>query len=449
MVSRVRNAHFYTNCQQSTSGQQSCCILVPGKASGICKEVLNLFASISARSALRLRLSAIQLVSSLVSVVAECAIGGRYLFENRFDPRVTLELFECGPELLLFLEQHGELDAQLGGLCLYLGETQGEFSLAGNGLGVATFGAVALADVLQAFCGVAAHALAVGFELLALHVLPDALHPRIGEKIGDDLRRGLLEKPVGHGLPPSIPPDCIRWGRARLTSGALHDVPDDDTPARSCTLEAGEVHAQLPGLVPGRFRRFRFSALSRASTRRWTRDIAGLVHDLGVRRCVLLSPCRLVHRFQRLAEELGAVLQRFQYLAEDSPHVVQASLQLDLGFDILDRQLHLAQLRFEADIDLDQVREHSLESYPNLQVLDLKVDLLHVERRHVQQYVGITVSFPAVLRVVDGVPFVPARTAVFFYRWTLPCLRIRTSGCHNPSSLQNISLLVCRAPPAP
>src|ERR687898_833109 len=173
--------------------------------------------------------------------------------------------------------------------------------------------------------------------------------------------------------------------------GRLRDVPDDDTPARARTLEAGEVHAQLPGFVPGRFRRFRFWALFRASTRRWTRDITGLVHDLGVRRCVLWSPCRLVHRSQRLAEELGAVFQGFQYLAEDSPHVVQAGLQLGLGFDTLDRQLHLAQLRFEADIDLDQVREHSLESYPNLQVLDLQVDLLHVERRHVQQYVGISV----------------------------------------------------------
>src|SRR5688572_28418168 len=140
--------------------------------------------------------------------------------------------------------------------------------------------------------------------------------------------------------------------------GRLCDVPDDDTPARARTLEAGEVYTKVPGLVHGCFRRFRFSALSRASTRRWTRYIAGLVHDLGVRRCVFWSPCRMVHRFQRLAEELGAVLQGFQYLAEDSPHVVQAGLQLGLGFDALDRQLHLAQLRSEADVDLDQVREH-------------------------------------------------------------------------------------------
>src|SRR5215218_7898592 len=214
--------------------------------------------------------------------------------------------------------------------------------------------------------------------------------------------------------------------------GRLRDVPDDDTPARARAFEAGEVYTKVPGLVPGCFRHFRFSELSRASIRRWTRDIARLVHDLGVRHCVFWRPRRLGPRFQRLAEELGAVLQGFQYLAEDSPHVVQAGLQLGLGF--------------EADIDLDQVGEYSLESYPNLQVLDLQVYLLHVERRHVQHYVGITVGFPAVLRVVDGRPFVPARAPVFFYRWTLPCLRLRTFGCHNPSSLQNISLLVCRAP---
>src|SRR5215212_11551477 len=231
--------------------------------------------------------------------------------------------------------------------------------------------------------------------------------------------------------------------------GRLRDVSDDDTPTRARAFEAGEVHTKVPGLVPGCFCRFRFCALSRASISRWTRDIAGLVHDLSIRRCVLWSPRRLGPRFQRLAEELGAVLQGFQYLAEDSPHVVQARLQLGLGFDALDPKLHLAQLRFEADIDLDQIREHSLESYPNLQVLDLQVDLLHVERRHVQHYVGITVGFPAVLRVVDGVIFVPARTPVVLHRRTLPTLRLRPSGCHNPSSLQNVSLLVCRAPPTP
>src|SRR5918999_292369 len=194
---------------------------------------------------------------------------------------------------------------------------------------------------------------------------------------------------------------------------------------------------------------YSLTRFTRASIRRWTRDIAGLVHDLGVRRCVFWSPCRLVHRFQRLAEELGAVLQGCQYLAEDSAHVVQAGLQLDLGFDIFDRQLHLAQLPFEADIDLDQVSEHSLESYTNLQVFDLKVDLLHVERRHIQQYVGITVGFPAVLRVVDGVPFVPARTLVVLHRRTPPSFRPRSFGCPNTPSLQIVSPLTCRAPPAP
>src|SRR5688572_28978 len=139
------------------------------------------------------------------------AIHGRFLCEDHFDPRVTLELVEGSPELFLLLEQHRELDAQLSGLGLYLGEAQGEFSLAGGCFGVAPFGAVALADVLQAFCSVAAHAFAVGFELLALYVLPDAFHPRVGEKIGDDLRRGLLEKPVGHGTTPSAPPDFTPW----------------------------------------------------------------------------------------------------------------------------------------------------------------------------------------------------------------------------------------------
>src|SRR5215218_6017885 len=146
---------------------------------------------------LRLRLSALLLVSFLFSLRAERRFAvGRYPGENHFNARVTLELVKRSSELFLFL-------AQLGGLGLNLGEAQGEFSLAGGGFGVAPFGAVTLADVLQAFCGVAAHAFAVGFELLTLHVLPDAFHPRVGEEIRDDLRRGLLEKPVSHGTTPS------------------------------------------------------------------------------------------------------------------------------------------------------------------------------------------------------------------------------------------------------
>src|SRR5215217_7691522 len=122
-----------------------------------------------------------------------------------------LQFVERAPQLLLFLQQFRELDAQVGGLGLYLGEAQGEFPLSGGGLGGAPFAAVALADVLQAFCGVATYAFPVGLELLPLHVLPDALHPRVGEQIGDDLRRSLLEELVGHGTSPSTPPDCTRW----------------------------------------------------------------------------------------------------------------------------------------------------------------------------------------------------------------------------------------------
>src|SRR5215211_3958264 len=131
--------------------------------------------------------------------------------EGHNDPRqIALELFEGVAELLLFLEQFGELDAELGGRCFYFGEAQGELSLAGYGLGVAPFGAVAFADVLEAVCGVPAHAVAVGLELFALHVFSYALYARIGEEFRDDLRRGLLEKSVGHGTAPSTPPDCIR-----------------------------------------------------------------------------------------------------------------------------------------------------------------------------------------------------------------------------------------------
>src|SRR5215208_3071216 len=245
MVSRVRNAHFYTNCQQSTSGQQSCCILVPGKASGICKEVLNLFASISARSGCAFACRHFSLSASCFRLWPNARFAvGRYLCKNHFDARVTLELVEGSPEFFLLLEEHRELDAQLGGLGLYLGEAQGEFSLAGGGFGVAPFGAVALADVLQTFCGVAAHAFAVGFELLALHVLSDAFHPSIREQLRDDLRRCLLEKPVGHGLPPLAPivTSAGAGGRSPTLAlrGPLH-VPENDTSAGARAFEGRKI----------------------------------------------------------------------------------------------------------------------------------------------------------------------------------------------------------------
>src|SRR5215210_5280795 len=43
--------------------------------------------------------------------------------------------------------------------------------------------------------------------------------------------------------------------RLIVPSGGLGDVPDDDTPARARTIEAGEVHPELLGLLPGGIRR--------------------------------------------------------------------------------------------------------------------------------------------------------------------------------------------------
>jgi len=54
-------------------------------------------------------------VQLLVFAFSRIAIRGRYLCENRFNARVTLELVEGSPEFYLFLEQHRELDTQLGG----------------------------------------------------------------------------------------------------------------------------------------------------------------------------------------------------------------------------------------------------------------------------------------------------------------------------------------------
>src|SRR5918994_2403230 len=211
----------------------------------------------------------------------------------RFAERTALQFVQGGAEFFFLFEQFGELDAEVGGFGFYFREAEGKFPFAGCGFRVATFGAVAFADVLEAFRGVAAHAFAVGLELFSAHVLPDALHARVGEQIRDDLRRCLLEKPVGHGKAPSTPSDCIRWRGWRLSFRGPRDVPDDDASARASTPEAREVHAELARPPRGRCRRFRFSGTFRHFSRRAVRGIISLFYDPGVR---------------RLTEELWAVL---------------------------------------------------------------------------------------------------------------------------------------------
>src|SRR3712207_5901019 len=113
--------------------------------------------------------------------------------ERRSDPLRGLQFVERGAELLLFLQKLREPDAQLGGLRLNLGEAEGELPLLRGRLRGTAPLAVTVADVLQAAGGLLADALPVGLELLPAHVLPHALHLCVREKVGDDLRRALLE----------------------------------------------------------------------------------------------------------------------------------------------------------------------------------------------------------------------------------------------------------------
>src|SRR5215210_1651724 len=110
----------------------------------------------------------------------------------------VLEVFECGPYLLLLLKEFGEPDPQLRGLGFDLGEAQGELPLVGGCLGGAPLRAVALAHVLQAVGGALPDALSPGLELVAPDVVQPPTHPLIGEQLRDDLRRAALEVSAGH-----------------------------------------------------------------------------------------------------------------------------------------------------------------------------------------------------------------------------------------------------------
>src|ERR671938_1637702 len=65
---------------------------------------------------------------------------------------------------------------------------------------------------------------------------------------------------------------CLLLHPLIVPPGGLRDVPNDDTPARARALQAGEVHAQLPGLVPGRFGSIRFSGRFRVFARLRSQD---------------------------------------------------------------------------------------------------------------------------------------------------------------------------------
>src|SRR3990170_50284 len=100
MASRVRNAHFYTNRARSTRGNKGetiCCMQASSKASG-----------------------------KACGGTGYPGWPGRVpdRCERRSSAGVLLEFVEVAPELLLFLQQLRELDAQVRGLGLHLGEAQ-------------------------------------------------------------------------------------------------------------------------------------------------------------------------------------------------------------------------------------------------------------------------------------------------------------------------------------
>src|SRR5215210_4165089 len=225
--------------------------------------------------------------------------------------------------------------------------------------------------------------------------------------------------------------------RLIVPPGGLRDVPDDDTAAGSSTLDAGEVHPELLGPLPGGLCRFRPTASFVVPVVSWTRGIY----------CLLRCFVRLPWWSQILAEELRIVLQGPQYLAEDRPHIVQAGLELGLGFYAFDLQLHLTKLHFESDVDLHQVSQLGPDGYPGLQVLDLEVDLLHPEIRNVELYVWGTNTALIVLREANDVVFVPAHRTI---RRTLLALPFRLSGCHTTltSTRPIVTPMSCPSRPA-
>ena len=82
-------------------------------------------------------------------------------------------------------------------------------------------------------------------------------------------------------------------------------------------------------------------------------------------------------------EQLRVAVKREHYALEDLAYVVQPRFEQRLRLDALDLQLNLAQVNLRADADFEQLPDLREYSYPGIEVIDLDIDLVHLDNRNV------------------------------------------------------------------
>ncbi len=107
--------------------------------------------------------------------------------------------------------------------------------------------------------------------------------------------------------------------------------------------------------------------------------IAGLVEQMA------RAASDLLDGLSDALQQLGVAIQREQHPLEDLADVVETRLEQRLRLDALDLQLDLAQVSLRADADVEQLPDLGEYGYPGIEVIDLDIDLVHLDDRDVGQ----------------------------------------------------------------
>ena len=91
-------------------------------------------------------------------------------------------------------------------------------------------------------------------------------------------------------------------------------------------------------------------------------------------------------------EQLRVAVKREHYALEDLAYVVQPRFEQRLRLDALDLQLNLAQVNLRADADFEQLPDLREHSYPGIEVIDLDIDLVHLDNRNVCEDIRASTS---------------------------------------------------------
>jgi hypothetical protein len=118
----------------------------------------------------------------------------------------------------------------------------------------------------------------------------------------------------------------------------------------------------------------------------------------------------LTHIFDRRAHALDEPLDDLRVAVyggedpvDDGGNVVEPDLEERLCFDALYNELDPAEVRVDPDRELHEVKHLRVERHLGPQIVELEVDLVHLDDRHVEQHVGNCLVAGGAIRVIQHV----------------------------------------------